>query len=376
MNMLEKARYRAIFCGCLSGKDSAIEPIDETLVLAAELEGVNAIVSYGALQQEHWHAVDDIRNQMKEELREQAAWALRMKHAASQVFEALNRAGIVFVCMRGIAVAEALYADLAALRPQGDIDLMVEEKDVMDAKQALWDIGFRPNKAYTNIFMRGDIHVDFHSEPLGIERIRAWANLTPLRATDFFAHADRGELAGQQALIVQPRVQLPYLCFHAMKHSFERLVWLHDIALLTHKIEKDGQWDEVLAGILEYRLERPCFYALSYVKAHIDGAVPDELLERIRPKMGFVERRLFRRHMDHEVIPYLAERLFSRMLPLFSQRVEFWRETIYPRYEVRAQIAGSGCVKCNFTRKRLRQLFGAAGKMLQEVWRLLAVRHS
>jgi hypothetical protein len=60
------------------------------------------------------------------------------------------------------------------------------------------------------------------------------------------------------------------------------------------------------------------------------------------------------------------------MQPDFRHRIEFWRETIYPRYEVREQVAaGSGCVKCNFTRKRLKQVFHAAWLLTKEGFSLL-----
>jgi len=163
---------------------------------------------------------------------------------------------------------------------------------------------------------------------------------------------------------------LPYLCFHALKHSFERLIWLYDIKLLAEQVAKRDEWGEVASGIAEYKLERPCFYALSYVKTHMQAPVPDELLQHIQPDMGFVETRLFRRFMKHEIIPYLAERLFSRMLPDFARRVAFWKETIYPREEVRKQIAGGGCVKCNFIRTRLKQLLKASWAFSKE-WFLM-----
>ncbi|MDQ7010708.1 MAG: nucleotidyltransferase family protein, partial [Mariprofundaceae bacterium] len=251
----------------------------------------------------------------KENRRQQTARFLRWRHACGQALAALNAAHLPAICLRGLAVAELLYGEHAVARPQSDIDLLLEEQHMQDARQALWDIGFRPHETYRNIWFRGDIVLDLHHEPLGIERIQAWQYLTPLRAKDFFRHAETGELADEKALLVSPRVNLPYLCFHALKHSFERLVWLYDMALLANHIDAAGQWDDVLAGIREYRLERPCYYALAYVRKHLEASVPEDLLREIRPDMDFIERRLFARHMNHEVIPYLAERLFARMQP-------------------------------------------------------------
>jgi len=362
---------RGHFCQLLSsGRPVSVAHFqDHRLWDAAMREGVDQLLWF-AMGREH-AAEQALLEAYRENLRQQTARFLRWRHGCGQALAALNAAHVPVICMRGLAVSEPLYGKRAAARPQSDIDLLLEEQRMQDAMQALWDIGFRPHETYRNIYFRGDIVLDLHHEPLGIERIRAWQYLTPLRAEDFFKCAEEGELADEQALLISPRVNLPYLCFHALKHSFERLIWLYDIALLANHVEAAGQWDDVLAGIREYRLERPCYYALAYAHEHLGASVPDELLHDIRPEMGFVERRLFARHMDHEVIPYLAERLFARMQPDFSHRLAFWRETIYPREEVRRQMAQGGCVKCNFIRKRLKQLLRAGWYFLREAAGLL-----
>lgn len=301
-----------------------------------------------------------------------AADALRLKHATARVLRAYHDANIPIICMRGLAVSELLYPQ-SYLRPHTDIDILFDKKYLMMAKQVAGNIlHYRPINAYPMLFKLGDIPLDLHIEPIGSERIQAWKHITPLHVHDFFTHASDGKIAGENAKIVHPRVILPYLCFHALKHSFERLIWLYDIALLAKEVEEKNLWHEVLEGIYEYRLERPCFYALSYAKTHLNAPVPDDILTHIKPSMGFIEKRLFKRFMNHEVIPYMAERLFSRMLPSFSHRIEFWRETIYPRAEIRAQIAGGGCVKCNFIRTRLKQIGRASWALTKEV--LLMIR--
>ena len=332
--------------------------------VAAE-EGVNGFLWQKILQSDGL-IEEEFNQSLREQVRELQLRYLRMQHACGRVLSTLNQAKIPVVCMRGVAVAEALYDDHAALRPISDMDLLLDERQMLGAKQALWDIGFRPDSKYRNIYFRGDISIDLHYEPLGIERILMWKHLTPLRIDDFMKHVQEGMLVGESALLLLPRVNLPYLCFHALKHSFERLVWLKDIALLANQVSEENGWDEVLQGVREYRLERPCFYALSYVKEHLEASVPEEVLSKTRPAMGFVERTLYRRFMNHEAIPFLAERLFARMQPDFAHRVRFWRETIYPRYEVRAQMVETGCVKCNFIRKRLKQLAKASWMFVKE----------
>ncbi len=348
--------------------DEAVTKADisnvKLFTIAAE-EGVNGFLWQKILQSDGL-IEDEFNQSLGEQIRELQLRYLRMQHVCGRVLSTLNQAKVPVICMRGVSVAELLYGDQAALRPISDMDLLLDERQMLAAKQALWDIGFRPDSKYRNIYFRGDISIDLHYEPLGIERILMWKHLTPLRIDDFMKHAHEGVLAGEGGLLLQPSVNLPYLCFHALKHSFERLVWLKDIALLANRVSEEEGWDEVLQGVREYRLERPCFYALSYVKEHLQASVPDELLSKTRPPMGFVERSLYRRFMNHEVIPFLAERLFARMQPDFAHRIRFWRETIYPRYEVRAQMVETGCVKCNFIRKRLKQLAKASWLFVKE----------
>ena len=298
----------------------------------------------------------------------QTADSLRMRNATLRVLRAFQQANIPVICMRGLTLSHKLYPE-PHLRPFTDIDILIHTKDTLMAKQVIGNIlHYNPVPAFPMLFKQGDIPLDLHIEPIGIERIKAWQHLTPLNTDDFFKHATKSELEGEEALLLQPYVLLPYLCFHAQKHSFERLIWLYDIKLLVEMINQDNGWDEVRKGIHEYQLERPCYYALSYLKAYMNSDIPEELLNSIKPDFGFIEKRLFTRFMSHEIVPYLAERLFARMLPSLMHQIEFWRETIYPDEQVRKQIAGSGCVKCNFIRTRLKQIATAIFSLSKELF--------
>jgi len=366
MASLSIPEYRQSVCDALAGEwsEKSLTSVDFWTFSQADAMYPTLWLSMSAAQQAQ--ALPFIQHPMSKRIF--AADARRMKNATARVLRAFNANNIPVICMRGLAVSETCYPQ-PYMRPHTDIDILFEAKHTLRAKQIVGnDLQYNPLPAYPMLFKQGDIPLDMHTEPLGIERILSWANLTPLRAPDFFKYAEQGELAGEPALLVHERLMLPYLCFHALKHSFERLVWLYDIALMAEQVNERGNWEEVLEGIREYKLELPCFYAFSYVAKHMNAPIPKEVLDKITPNMGFVERRLFARFMKQEILPYLAERLFSRMLPSWSLRLEFWRETIYPRYEVRQQIAGSGCVKCNFMRTRLKQIGAAAWSFSKEMF--------
>jgi len=344
---------------------------DEEFWLQAWAEGIGACV-WHALQnheKKHIESIVEESNRLcvTALLREQTAHTLMLRAASAEVLKIFSMHETDVLMLRGQAVAEAVYQP-SILRPQTDIDLLIRENDVNRVSEMLVKAGFRQVERHALLFVRGQVMLDMHSEPLGIERMAAWALLTPLRAADFFAASVPGKISGQVALLVKAEVTLPYLCFHAMKHSFERFIWLWDIALLARRVSGDQEWDDILAGIDRLKLSRPCFYALSYVEVHLGGDVPQSVLEALRPDMGWWERQLFARFMCHEQIPFLAERVFARMQPDFRHRMIFWKETLWPRAEVRQQVAGDPSISGGFLGKRMQQIgravFMLSGELL------------
>jgi len=325
-----------------------------------------------------WHRLDktklpEERGQAVPDLRMQTAQFMRSRQVTGEALAAAHRRHIPAICLRGQALAEGLYEN-PAQRPQSDVDILVATADMPAFAEALQAARFEAVPLCPTLFRYGRILLDVHTDPIGIARIAARAHMTSLRAEGFFLHAVPGTLCGQDALVLEHRVLLPYLCLHALKHSFDRLIWLWDIALLAHRIECEQTWDAVCDGIREYQLERPCYFALSYVRRHMSAPVPEAILQAMRPSMGRRERSLFARFMAHEVIPYMAERLFARMIPDANNRLAFWWETILPDREVRQQFSGSAdCAGCNFIRDRIRRLFGLCALLWREVGGLFRV---
>jgi len=363
------ASRRAKYTHILSGNIAQIQAegflSDKDFWKPAWGEGVGACI-WHALQKQEIDVDAGIKAECIEQpLRSQIAHTLMLRGVATEVLRLFAGAGIDVVMLRGQAIADVLY-NPATMRPQVDVDLLVGEKDTQQVGDLLARAGFSCLPHHSLLFRRGEVLLDMHTEPLGIERITSWALLTPLRTDDFFRHAHRGHLLGVEALLSDDALQLPYLSFHAMKHSFESLIWLWDIALLARKIGEAKAWAEVQAGIESYALQRPCFYALSYVDAHLAAPVPASLLDTLRPDMDWRERLMFARFMQHEEVPFLAERVFARMQPDFMHRMAFWKETIWPRAEVRAQIDDDTSSR-GFSGKRLKQLSAAAWILLREM---------
>ncbi|MDX8390879.1 MAG: nucleotidyltransferase family protein [Mariprofundaceae bacterium] len=333
-------------------------------------EGMLAIL-WHRIDEKHGHVPDEVKQFIRDCLREQTSTFMRLRMFQQQLMQTFFEHEIDVICMRGHLLAEQLYHP-SSMRPQTDVDLLIQPQDLERSKQALLDTGLTPTPLYPMLFERDAMLVDLHSEPLGIERIHSWSQLTSLRAEHFFDYAFEGKLLNKPALLTPDTLQIPYLAFHAMKHSFSRMIWLYDIALLCRNITDDTAWNRLQTTIETFALQRPCYYALCYVNTHFNIDMPTSLLAAIRPVMDWRERKVFARFLAHQQVPYLAERTFSRMLPSMKMRMKFWRETIVPSQDVQAQIAGtSGCVKCQFIRKRLKLLFKVLWLSMGESWAML-----
>ncbi len=345
-------------------------PAGDAFWLSAAREGVLALL----WQRLEAVATDTDRQTVAPHLRQQAARFLQCQQATRQALAIAARHDIPVICLRGQALALALYSR-PLLRPQSDVDILVNPADLERLSRALQADTFMPVPSCPALFRHGQILLDVHVDPVGIARIAARAHMTSLRATDFFRHATPGTLCEQPVLRPAAGIMLPYLCLHALKHSFNRLIWLWDIALLARRISGDGGWHDVQAGIIRFRLQRPCFFALSYVRRHMAASVPETVLHTIRPEMDWREQSLLARFLAHDIPPYLAERVFARMIPETGRRIDFWRETIFPSGEVRKQFSGtSDCAGCNFIRDRLRRMLRMCGQVWREAAALLRYR--
>ena len=345
-------------------------PAGETFWLSAAREGVLALL----WQRLEAAATDMDRQTVAPHLRQQATRFLQCQQATRQALAVAARHDIPVICLRGQALAQGLYGS-PLLRPQSDVDILVNPAHLKRLSDVLLADAFQPVPSCPALFRHGQILLDVHVDPIGIARIAARAHMTSLRATDFFRHATPGTLCGQPVLYPASEIMLPYLCLHALKHSFDRLIWLWDIALLAQRISEEGEWQEVQAGIVRFQLQRPCFFALSYVRRHMDASVPEALLHAIRPDMDWREQSLLARFLAHDIPPYLAERMFARMIPETRRRLDFWRETIFPAGEVRQQFSGtSDCAGCNFIRDRLGRMLRLCGQAWGEAVALLRYR--
>jgi len=144
---------------------------------------------------------------------------------------AFHRAQLSAIALKGPCLAERLYGD-ASLRPCYDLDLLVRFTDWTRAVQLLTELGFSPNSHaddYHQAWGRKGINLELHhnvENPFAFE-------------FDVEAAWTRAQLARFHDVpvwLLAPADELEYLCLHAVRHRFERLSLMLDLALAFRRL--------------------------------------------------------------------------------------------------------------------------------------------
>jgi hypothetical protein len=181
---------------------------------------------------------------------------------------ALAVAEVPAVVLKGAALAFTVYGD-PALRPLGDIDVLVHPHQVAVALRVLGLLGYAPVPGSLAVdtaarvaageerilqrrsevtFVRDGMsaagvptQVDLHWGLNGRALLR--------RSMDtrwFWDHTRVAALGRRELCIFGEEAQLLHLCAHTLQHGVPRLRWTYDIALLLSRCRL--AWEDVLAG--------------------------------------------------------------------------------------------------------------------------------
>jgi hypothetical protein len=167
-----------------------------------------------------------------------------------RILDCLSAAGLEVMPYKGLAVAEAIYGDIA-LRQSGDIDLLIRSNDLQPICGAVRELGYMPNWALSeteqHAFLQSGYECAFDG-PMGRNLLEVqWAIQPRFYAMDFdmnalFQRAVTLTVAGRPMKTLSPADLLLVLSAHAAKHVWGRLIWLCDIAHLMMSPTLDWNW--------------------------------------------------------------------------------------------------------------------------------------
>lgn len=213
--------------------------------------------------------------------RVQAFQSLQLFAELAQLLKWLDAQGIQAVVLKGPVIAETYYPD-AALRPYGDLDLLIRESDLAAVSAMLTGRGYHEkygkdeeevhrihscHGVWQRIFVHEESgrivelhcdHLQIGLEPVSMDEI--WADSVPHRLG---VRVVRG--LEQHDLFVQ-------LCVHLQRHGFSRLIWFKDIDLIVRGGGLD--WRVVEAKAVQQGCRDSVAYALWLLERVLGTPLP------------------------------------------------------------------------------------------------------
>jgi len=266
-----------------------------------------------------------LRSGLKRRSQRFAAATLSQALALAEVLEGLARASIPVAVMRGVRTVEAIYGE-RSLRPFEDHDLLVLPEDRDLARAVLLRLGYEEHA--WGLFRRGGVIVDLHVDPLGAHRRPSRQTVFPVHLRSLFFRATPGLVAGAPSLVFEPEDELLLLAIHLVKHSFDRLVRVADVAHFLYQRRGDLDWD------LLFRRARSCgasrilgwtLQALALLGFAV-RAVDVPALEDDGPLARFLMQRV----LDSRPLPYTGEALVTLAAPTLRLRLLFLFDAFWP----------------------------------------------
>jgi hypothetical protein len=261
---------------------------------------------------------------------------LRLIHALKEILHQSHRRGIRPVLLQGMDLIQEVYDDIG-LRPMVDIDLWILKKDHPDFVKILLGSGYGSDPLYPNTFRRGSTTVDLHTHLLWADRIRTRKLLLSRPEEEIYHDTRTITWEGEEAQCLSRYDQVIYLALHALKHRFNRLIWLADIKNITAHWDP-SEWEALRSRAKELGQPRILSYVL-FLLSHVFGdQPPKEVRSNLLKRLNLLERRaLMGRVKGHELPVWAPPFFFSSEMDTRS-RLSFILESLFPRPDILQQV--------------------------------------
>jgi len=199
-----------------------------------------------------------------------------------QILKSFSEAQIKVILLKGVALAETVYPDIA-LRPFGDIDLLIHKKDLYKLNPKLLQIGYELSEPSDEeiefraikLVKKGEIILEIHwhlfaspySKYIDIDEF--WKNTVTIN------------IEGLDAFVLSPENLLIHLCLHASIHNYPQLICLVDISEVIQYYGEILNWELVLEKVLHYKICSPMYYSLAHTKELFNTPIPDFVLDSL-----------------------------------------------------------------------------------------------
>ncbi|HZQ05361.1 MAG TPA: nucleotidyltransferase family protein [Anaerolineae bacterium] len=269
-----------------------------------------------------------------------------------KVLRRLNAAAVPVIILKGAALAQVVYGNLA-LRPLRDLDLLVPQDAVPRVERIVKELGYgvprveaQPGAAlafesqlkvikFEPLFAQIEIHWSLIDSPFYQNKLASeW----------FWETAVALAVRSESARMLGPEAQILYLCAHLLlHHGGANLLWLNDVAEVIRWYGAVVDWEELVKQAQALRLTLPAQMILTQVAEEWGAPLPAEVVVKLRElPVTSAESRVARAltTLGRSPIQRLWDDLWS--LPSWKDRLRFAWINLFPSRDYMRQRYGAG----------------------------------
>jgi hypothetical protein len=218
-----------------------------------------------------------------------AGMNLLIYHELASLLKSMWVSDIPVIVLKGVHLAEIVYPNIA-LRPIGDIDLLVDERDMIPCSEILLENGFLPSRRFRlEIEVGKHLHIPPFVKPGGATVELHWSVIPPdspihIDLPELWARALPVKISGAPALSLSPEDLLLQLCLHFYQHEFRLGIrHLYDLVETVVFYGADLDWEQVAARASQWNAGKPTYLALHLARQLLNAPIPPEVLKTLRP---------------------------------------------------------------------------------------------
>lgn len=291
-------------------RTSGSAPLDWTRLRdTARREGVAALL-FRNIRKHRLEALipEPIHRDLSDQYRRNLRRNMAIIGILRRVLSGFREKGISCIVLKGIALAELVYPDIA-VRGMSDVDLLIRKDDLLEADRLLLSLGYASCDSSAAEALRNpvgylasveyreakspfSIHLHWHPVNTSVPATLIAERIDIGRLWD---HAVEARVADAGVLILRPEHLVIYLCEHALRvgHSFDRLILICDLFFAIRGFEKAIDWAFIAGESRRFNLSRFVWHGLSVVRRYAPLDLPDGFMAQVRPTDLSLGERLF-----------------------------------------------------------------------------------
>lgn len=274
------------------------QPLNWTYILkVASRNGVLSLICWNLLQNFDEHLPSEIKEQLNNHFQYYAQRNMFLTGKLREVVSFLNSKDIPVLSFKGPLLAIQAYGNIA-LRHFGDLDILVQPKDLKKSIDLLIANGYDPingvnwlNKNDWYVSRRKDVLLVSKENKVVVElhwKLSGTHFALPIEMNSLWEKSETLNLAGNELRTFSFNHLLIYLCLHGSRHGWERFGWICDINELTGSKEI-SDWEQISSDAKRLGCENALNFGLFLVHEFFGKSFPLRDWETIVNNLDFIE---------------------------------------------------------------------------------------